>query len=452
MKHISHRKHARRRYKRLMAALAGVAVVTSAMLPGIPIARVHAAENTAVTAPATVAEVPAAAAPATEPTAVETPSVAQVAEPAAKSAAETPAAEPAATAQPATEQTRDQKQSNQEERTQENRNQENRNQDRQQDRHNDQQNNAAGSPVAAVKAAAAVYGFDARNDKFSLQSQSSNEAVVLVRTDSGKTFKVHLSQNHGNWRVDSVKEVVTGGGGGVIRTGDPVDVVKDNAAIFGFNAVKDRFTLLSVNGGTAVVQVKTSGQTFKVDLERNGGKWVITTIRGIGNERYPATYRPASMYGYPTLGIATGPVATEKTLYSNDSFVNWSWQESAYPADMKLGVLVSPPAATQTSIPGVIVDKVDSIDFGRQLVLYAHIGSVADRGYGIGIERVAQTGNDLTVTVRIKSPLANNDWSLTKTNDVIPIDRLALNFTYPIHINFVDQDGVSLSSYTLQTK
>lgn len=451
MKHISHRKHARRRYKRLMAALAGAAVVTSAMLPGIPIARVHAAENTAVTAPATVAEVPAAA-PATEPTAVETPSVAQVAEPAAKSAAETPAAEPAATAQPATEQTGDQKQSGQEERTQENRNQENRNQDRQQDRHNDEQNNAAGSPVAAVKAAAAVYGFDARNDKFSLQSQNSNEAVVLVRTDSGKTFKVHLSQNHGNWRVDSVKEVVTGGGGGVIRTGDPVDVVKDNAAIFGFNAAKDRFTLLSVNGGTAVVQVKTSGQTFKVDLERNGGKWVITTIRGIGNERYPATYRPASMYGYSTLGIATGPVATEKTLYSNDSFVNWSWQESAYPADMKLGVLVSPPAATQTSIPGVIVDKVDSIDFGRQLVLYAHIGSVADRGYGIGIERVAQTGNDLTVTVRIKSPLANNDWSLTKTNDVIPIDRLALNFTYPIHINFVDQDGVSLSSYTLQTK
>jgi hypothetical protein len=451
MKHISHRKHARRRYKRLMAALAGAAVVTSAMLPGIPIARVHAAENTAVTAPATVAEVPAAA-PATEPTAVETPSVAQVAEPAAKSPAETPAAEPAATAQPATEQTGDQKQSGQEERTQENRNQENRNQDRQQDRHNDEQNNAAGSPVAAVKAAAAVYGFDARNDKFSLQSQNSNEAVVLVRTDSGKTFKVHLSQNHGNWRVDSVKEVVTGGGGGVIRTGDPVDVVKDNAAIFGFNAAKDRFTLLSVNGGTAVVQVKTSGQTFKVDLERNGGKWVITTIRGIGNERYPATYRPASMFGYSTLGIATGPVATEKTLYSNDSFVNWSWQESAYPADMKLGVLVSPPAATQTSIPGVIVDKVDSIDFGRQLVLYAHIGSVADRGYGIGIERVAQTGNDLTVTVRIKSPLANNDWSLTKTNDVIPIDRLALNFTYPIHINFVDQDGVSLSSYTLQTK
>ncbi len=455
MKHISHRKHARRRYKRLMAALAGAAVVTSAMLPGIPIARVHAAENTAVTAPATVAEVPAAAAPATEPTAVETPSVAQVPEPATKSAAETPAAEPAATAQPATEQTtRDQKQSGQEERTQENRNQENRNQDRQQDRHNDEQHNAAGSPVAAVKAAAAVYGFDARHDNFSLQSQSSTEAVVLVRTDSGKTFKVRLSKANNSWRVDSVKEIITGGGGGVVRAGDPIDVVKDNAAIFGFDAAHDRFTLLSVDGGTAVVQVKTSGQTFKVDLERNGGKWVITTIRGIGNERYPATYRPASMYGYPTLGAATGPVATAaQTLYSTDSFANWTWQESAYPADMKLGVLVSPPAAAaQANIPGVIVDKVDSIDFGRQLVLYAHIGSVADRGYGIGIERVAQAGNDLTVTIRIKSPLANNDWSVTKTNDVIPIDRLSLNFTAPVHINFVDQDGVSLSSYTLQTK
>ncbi len=393
MKHKNHRKSARRKYKRLFAALAGAAVVTSALLPSLPISKVHAAENTVVASPASSAEA------GTKP-------------------------------EPSKEQ-RDKER------------------DRNEDRHN-----VSGSPVAAVKAAAAAYGFDARNDSFSLQSSSSTDAIVLVRTDSGKTFKVRLSKdNNGLWRIDSVKEVITGGNSdGVIRPGDPVDVVKDNAGTFGFDAYNDRFTLLSVDGGKAIVEVRTSGQTFKVDLERSGGKWVITTIRGIGNSQYPATYRPASLFGYRI--PVTGPVTLgDRTLYSNDAYAGWVWREPSYPADMQVGVLMAKPDPANTAgIPSVIVDKVDTIDFGRQLVLYAHIGSVSERGYGIGIEKVVQTGNDLTVTIRTRSPLDNNRWSLTKTNDVIPIDRLALNFAEPIHINFIDQNGISISSYTLHTK
>jgi len=45
-------KDVRRKYKRLVAALAGAAVVSSALLPGLPISRVYAADNTEVANPA----------------------------------------------------------------------------------------------------------------------------------------------------------------------------------------------------------------------------------------------------------------------------------------------------------------------------------------------------------------------------------------------------------------
>lgn len=403
MKHTSRRKNAKRKYKHLVAALAGAAVVTSALLPGLPISKVHAADNTAVTAPAPVTEA-------------------------------TPPAE-------------DKPDTNNDTRETANDNAANRNRDTERP---DRQQSA--SPIAAVKAAAAAYGFDARHDNFSLQSQGSTTAVVIVRTDSDKTFKVRLNKIDGTWKIESVVKVVTGGhGDGIIRLGDPVKVVKDHAAIFGFNAYDDSFTLLSMSGGKAIVQVKTSGQTFKVDLEKSGNSWVITTIRGIGNSKYPATYRPASFYGYAD--TVPSVTVTERTLYNNDSFNDWAWHEDAYPADMKVGVLLFKPASADTpDIPAIIIDKIESIDFSRQLVLYTHIGSVASQGYGIGIEKVVQTGNDLTVTIRTKSPLENHQLSSTITNDVIPLDRLTLNFDKPVHIQFIDQSGTTLSNYTLYKK
>lgn len=406
MKHISRRKIAKRKYKRLVAALAGAAVVTSAMLPGLPISKVHAAENTVVAAPV--------ASPisdtGTPGAVITTDNITTIG---------------------GTDRTHEEEK----------------------DRHVDNENFAAASPVAAVKALAATYGFNASKDSFSLQWRHGTEALVLVRTVNGESYKVHLVKDNGAWKIDNVKEVITGGtDDDAVVASDPVSVVKDNAGTFGFDAANDRFSLLSVAAGKAIVQVKTSGQTFKVDLERTNGNWLITTIRGIGNGKYPATYRPASLYGYRTLGMATSPVVTNgRTLYSNDAFAGWTWRESKYPADMTVGVLLTKPSTT-SGVPAVIVDKVDTIDFGRQLVLYAHLGSVSNKGYGIGIEKVVQTGNDLTVTIRTKSPLTNIHWSASKTNDVIPIDRLALNFNDPIHINFVDQNGTSLSSYTLHTR
>ncbi|SDE67005.1 hypothetical protein [Sporomusa acidovorans] len=415
MKHHSRRKTTKRKYKQLMAALAGAALVSTALLPGLPISKAHAADQTVTASPA-------------GETAAETATPGQDAQ-----------NQPDQNASPEKNQLPVNDQGSKPDK---------------QPRH-ERERNTATSPIAALKAAAAKYGFDQNHDKFSLAWQSETDAMVIVQTENGTTFKVHLSLDNGTWTIDSVKRIVTGGYSDGVQAGDPVEVVKDNAATFGFDADNDYFTLLSITGGKAIVQVKTSGQTFKVDLERRAGSWIITTIRGIGNSVYPATYRPASLYGYPTLGAATGPVATinEQVLYTNNSFAAWSWRETTYPADMKLGVLfLKPQSADTAEIPGVIIDKLDTIDFGRQLALYAHIGSVAAKGYGIGIEKVVQTGNDLTVTVRLKSPWETDKLWPTKTNDVIPLDRLTLNFDNPIHIKFVDSNGSNLINYTIYNR
>ncbi|MBP2637759.1 MAG: hypothetical protein H6Q72_3666 [Firmicutes bacterium] len=404
MRHSSRRKSAYRRYKRLVAALAGAAVVSSAMLPGLPLSKVQAAET------------PPVSAPSPESTANPLP------------AAEQASSELGANA--AADIMKNHDNTDESSRLQH-----------------------ASSPVNAVKAVAGSYGFDATHDRFSLQWSSTSEAVVLVHTGKGKTFKVRLNLTDGAWKVTSVTEVITGThGNDSVDFGDPVGVVKTSATTFGFDAYTDNFTLLSISSDKAIVQVNTRGQTFKVDLERNENNWVIAAIRGIGNSKYPATYRPASFYGYQA---ATAPVgnAARQTLYSTDAFTGWSWNQSTYPADMKVGVLLAQPESTAiTELPSIIIGKAASIDFKRQFALYAHIGYVGSTGYGIGIEKVVQTNNDLVVTLRIKSPVEKAPPLSTITNDVITIDRANLNFNKPIHIKFIDRNGITVSNYTLYKK
>lgn len=229
---------------------------------------------------------------------------------------------------------------------------------------------------------------------------------------------------------------------------DPVQVVRDNASRFGFDASSDRFSLLSITGSKAIVQVRTSSQTFKVDLTRDSGDWVITTIRGIGNNGQSATYRPASSFGYGTLGASTSVPYGQGILFSTDKYSGWSWREGAYPQGMAMGVFLTQPK-TVNIIPDNIRNQIYNIDFKNQFVLYAHLGSVASQGYGIGIEKVVQKGNDLTVTVRTNSPVFNNTATQTKGDDFIALNRGNLDFTNPIHITFVDIHGAALSNYTI---
>lgn len=230
------------------------------------------------------------------------------------------------------------------------------------------------------------------------------------------------------------------------ETASPVQVVRDNAATYGFDASRDSFSLLSRSGDRATVRVVHNGQTFKVDLERNGDSWAITTIRGIGDMHHPATYTPSSFFPGAALIGPTAPAA-QTTIFQTNAFNGWNWTEANYPADMAFGIALQDPRSvgTTTNIPGDVLDKTD---FARQVLLSAHVGSVAPQGYGVAITKVVRGGNDLTVTVRTKSPQAG-DTTATKTDDYLAVDRTALDFSRPIHVAFVDQYGTVLVTYTV---
>jgi hypothetical protein len=226
----------------------------------------------------------------------------------------------------------------------------------------------------------------------------------------------------------------------------PVQVVMRNAATFGFDTDSDSFSLLSRSGDRATVRVMHKGQVFKVDLERSGDSWIITTIRGIGDMHHPATYTPASFFPGAALIGPTAP-AEQTTVFQTDAFKDWNWTEANYPADMAFGIALQDPrpVGTATNIPGTVLDKTD---FARQVLLTANVGSVAPQGYGVAIAKVVRSGNDLTVTVRTKSPQAG-DKAATKADDYLAVDRTALDFSRPVHIAFTDQYGTVLVTYTV---
>lgn len=80
--------------------------------------------------------------------------------------------------------------------------------------------------------------------------------------------------------------------------GSPIDVVKNYATQYGFDALRDSFTLIHQGRHRATVQVvnNATGQRFKVDLERHSGDWQIVVLRGIGDGKFPATYYSFSRY------------------------------------------------------------------------------------------------------------------------------------------------------------
>lgn len=393
MKPKRRRRSLKRKYKGLVAAMAGAAVLSSSLLPGIPATQAHAA----VIPNATAGE----AASQTEKTTPE---------------ANVP------------EVTKDK------------------------DTRPDRGARTSSSPVDVARAHASEYGFDANRDRFSLQWRGDKEAIVMVRTEDGTQYKMSLEKGRDNeWTVTNVREVDRDTT--PTTNNDPVRVVKENAASFGFDADTDHFSLLSMENGKAIVQVRTSGQTFKVDLVRHSGRWEITTIRGIGNMRYPATYTPASMFRYHTPLPVPVVIPTEQTttIYETDNYRDWSWNQTLYPRDMSMGVVinVSQLVGSAIFIPDHVRDQIRNVDIDRELVLFAYLGSAPSQGYGIAIEKVAQNGNNLYVTVAAKSPLADEKAQPSKLDDYILVNRAQLDFGQPISVIFIDRNGIPLANYTI---
>ncbi|MCX7781687.1 MAG: hypothetical protein N2491_12405 [Negativicutes bacterium] len=232
----------------------------------------------------------------------------------------------------------------------------------------------------------------------------------------------------------------------------PVQVVRDNAASFGFDADNDRFSLLANSGSKAVVRVWTGDQTFKVDLVRSGDSWEITTIRGIGDMTHPATYIPAKFFSYrPVNTAAIIPAGDQTILYQTDNFRDWKWQEAHYPADMSFGLLLQDPRLEELDhlVPAGILARMEDVDFSRQFVFYAHLGTVGANGYGIAVEKVARDGDNLTITVRAKSPVAGEKPTISIVDTYIILDRGLLKDVGTTKITVVDQTGKVLATYTV---
>jgi hypothetical protein len=233
---------------------------------------------------------------------------------------------------------------------------------------------------------------------------------------------------------------------------DPVRTVKENAYTYGFNPFRDKFTILDQSANKATVEVRTSGQTFKVNLvkTRNQG-WEITAIRGIGNSRYPATYTPASFFTHRPI---TGPVVitpnAPQTLYQTNDFREWTWYNTSYPADMTFGALIQDPRLRGTDlVPEDIINQMKNVDFSHQIVVYTHLGTVDSTGYGIGIEKITQSGNDLTVIVRTKSPRLSESVTTTKGYDYIAMERSLFDTRRPIRVTFINQNNTMLTNYNV---
>lgn len=309
----------------------------------------------------------------------------------------------------------------------------------------------ASSPVDAAKAHAREHGFDAKRDRFSLQWRDDNDAIVLIRKTDGSQYKMSLEKGRNNeWTVKSVRPVDRDTSPSTVS--DPVRVVRENAGRFGFDADIDNFSLLTMENGKAVVQVRTNRQTFKVDLVRNSGRWEITTIRGIGNMQYPATYTPASMFRYQTpLPAPIVIPAPQTTVYETDDYRDWSWNQTLYPRDMTMGVVmhVSQLVGSAVFIPDHVRDQLRNVDLDRNLVLFAYLGSVPTQGYGIAIEKVTQNANNLYITVAANSPQADEKTAASKLDDYILVNRSQLNFSQPINVIFLNRSGVPLSSFTI---
>jgi hypothetical protein len=371
MKHKIRKKSMNRKYKHLMAAVAGAAVISSSMLPGLPVSKAFAASDP----------------------------------PPDYSRSQVTKSEWYA---------------------------------------------SVNSPLRAAKQYAEDYGFNSTRDTFSLQWHTNKEASVLVKTANGATYKMRLTREHRHdWIVTNVEEVSSAD---VVQAGSPVEVVKDNAAAYGFDAETDRFSLLSLTATKAIVQVRTGDRTFKVDLTRQGDSWDITTIRGIGNAKYPATYTPARLYHPVIASPATDP-ADQDVLYQTDKFSGWIWHENAYPTDMSFSVFAQNPNIRENPvfIPDNVLDEINAIDFSRRFVLYTHLGKVASRGYGIGIEKVLQDGNNITVVVRTTSPAPDTRLSASQKYDYITLDRSILVFDSPVYITFIDHNGTILNKYKITT-
>lgn len=338
------------------------------------------------------------------------------------------------------------------------------------------------NPLEVVRHNADKYGFDA-NDRFTLLSKTykgssgRGEAQVLVG-HGDKYYRVYLVQPNGTganhiWAVSGIGEVKVikkspkrpdvGPGvegldyskvikwqqnvdeGRELWRLDPLQVARNEGRDYGFTD-KAVFTVTKRINSSAIarhgqinIEVQQNGKTYTMILVRpfgsdDGAIWTVYSVSGINKPNQP---QPA------------------KVLYETDKYADWKWYkgEGQYPKDIAFATIVDYEAQLKQDkrIPEFVLDRVKDVDYSKKAVLMAYLGTAPSGGYGIGIEKVTMTGNNITVQVQTKSPAPNErvTMAITHPADYITIDRSLVDIWGGVNVTFVDQYGTVLSKNKL---
>jgi hypothetical protein len=152
------------------------------------------------------------------------------------------------------------------------------------------------------------------------------------------------------------------------------------------------------------------------------------------------------------LGLNSGKIEVARLLlFNTDIYEGWQWHETAFARDMAMGLLTSDQRIGSgiASLSSNSFNLLKGVDFARNLVIFAHLGTMSGQGYGIGIASVVQTGNNLTVIVRFKSPGLEDTPAIIKVDDFVRIPRGTLDFRRRIDITFEDKNGTVLAHQVL---
>lgn len=142
-------------------------------------------------------------------------------------------------------------------------------------------------------------------------------------------------------------------------------------------------------------------------------------------------------------------LATERILFATDRFGGWDWYKKAYPPGMAFAIVTGPEQSKgEPSVPSAILDRAGEIDYSRQLLVVAYLGTGGGAD-AIGVERVTLSGREMTVRVRTKSirPGELETMNISNPADFAILDRsLAGGVT---QATFIDQKGAVLATIVL---
>jgi len=327
-------------------------------------------------------------------------------------------------------------------------------------------------PVLVLKNSADRYGFNDKEDTFTLLSADRTAGIAKVLVGHGdKYYLVQLKQPAGIgskriWQVVSIQQVKavikkpsTGGGKVDVGPGvegldydkvikwqqavdagrdrwrlNPLEVARQEGKSYGFSD-QDMFTIIRQYSGTTLAR---HGQ-IDMEVKHEGRVYTMILVKPLGGG--DAIWTIYKVTG-PVVPAPQPPVAGEKILYSTNKYAAWQWYSDRYLKDMSFKAIVTSGDIKEND---VLAEKLKTIDFRNKLVLAAYLGS-AGGGYDIGIEKVVLQGNHLTVQVHTKSPRPDEmtTKNITFPADYVVLDRQIADIWGGLNVTFIDQKGTTL--------